>query len=326
MIVKARIENHSEYLFLEELPDKYSHDHRLTEKFLTISDLSTGMKNLQISTSGMFLLYSEMEFNKAVNIVTEVQGEAITSQFIFRREGNDTLKKQPKSIYRQGRHNIRYIPSAIETYEIKAGVEYIYFLLVLSKDYYLHLIDLCSPLHEEFIRNIEKGVYTSFSKEDLFVTPEMRHSIDGIRECKKDGELKRLYTDARILELIMYQLEQFGKYANPEKIMIKESDIIRLENVREILEKNFGNPPTQKELSKMVLINEFKLRSGFKQYFGSTIYDYVTRLRMEEARKLIVEEKKNMYEISIGVGFKHQASFTHAFKKYYGILPSEVRI
>ena len=74
------------------------------------------------------------------------------------------------------------------------------------------------------------------------------------------------------------------------------------------------------------MLNEFKLRSGFKQYFGSTIYDYITRLRMEVARKLIVQESKNMYEVGIEVGFKHQASFTNAFKKYYGILPSEVRV
>ena len=38
----------------------------------------------------------------------------------------------------------------------------------------------------------------------------------------------------------------------------------------------------------------------------------------------ILNENKNMYEVSTIVGFKHQASFTHAFKKYYGLLPSEI--
>lgn len=326
MIVSAKIEHHNEYLFMEEVPDTYTRDHRLSEKQLTIRDSPVEMKNYQLSTSGMFLLYSEMKFDQAVNIVTEIEGEAIASQFIFSREISNADHKPTKSTYRQGRHNIRYIPSSKETHEIKPGVKYVYFLLVLSKDYYLHMVDLCSPLHEEFVRDMEKGRSISFCEDDLFVTPEMRRSIDDIRDCKQDGDLKRLFTDARILELIMYQLEQFGKYADPEKVVIKESDIIRLETAREILEQDYINPPNQKQLSKMVLLNEFKLRSGFKQYFGSTIYDYVTRLRMEEARKLIVEEKKNMYEIGVGVGFKHQASFTNAFKKYYGVLPSEVRL
>ncbi|MNY63971.1 Regulatory protein PchR [compost metagenome] len=73
-----------------------------------------------------------------------------------------------------------------------------------------------------------------------------------------------------------------------------------------------------------MLLNEFKLRNGFKQHFGTTIYNYITRIRMEEAKRLILNENKNMYEVSTIVGFKHQASFTHAFKKYYGLLPSEI--
>ena len=325
MIVKAKIANQNEFLFMEEIPDKYSHDHRLSEKLLTIRDSAIEMKNQQISTNGMFLLYSEMLFDQPLKIVTEVEGEAIASQFIFSRESG-TAKKQLTAGYRNSRHNIRYIPSAKETFELRSGVQYTYFMLVLSKEYYLHLVDFCSPMHEEFVRDMEKGIYTSFSEDDLFVTPEMRKSIDDIRDCKQEGMLKRLFTDARVLELIMYQLEQFGKYVDPEKMVLRDEDITRLESAREILEQDYMNPPTQKQLSKMVMLNEFKLRSGFKQYFGSTIYDYITRLRMEVARKLIVQESKNMYEVGIEVGFKHQASFTNAFKKYYGILPSEVRV
>lgn len=325
MIVKAKIENHNEYLFMEEIPDKYAHDHRLSEKILTIRDAPVDMKNHQISTNGMFLLYSEMLFDQPLKIVTEVEGEAIASQFIFSRE-NGVSKKQATSGYRNSRHNIRYIPSTKETFEIKSGIQYIYFMLVLSKEYYLHLVDFCSPMHEEFVRDMEKGIYTSFSEDDLFVTPEMRKAIDDIRDCRQEGVLKRLFTDARVLELIMYQLEQFGKYVDPEKMALREEDITRLESAREILEQEYMNPPTQKQLSKMVMLNEFKLRTGFKQYFGSTIYDYITRLRMEVARGLIVQERKNMYEVGVEVGFKHQASFTNAFKKYYGILPSEVRV
>lgn len=69
------------------------------------------------------------------------------------------------------------------------------------------------------------------------------------------------------------------------------------------------------------------MRTGFKKYFGTTIYDFVTRMRMVEARRLITEEKKNnMYEVGTMVGFKHQASFTNAFKRYYGFPPSEVKL
>jgi len=324
MIVKAKIEKHREWLFLEELTDKYTPDHHLSEKQLTIRDLSVGMNNYQISTNGLFILHSEMKFDEPTRIITEVEGEAIACQFVFSNQGSSQKVFKPGSA--RSRHNIRYIPSCKESYEVSPGIEYVYFMVVLSKDYYLHLVDLNSPINEKFIREMEKGIYTSFAEKDMFVTPEMRKSIDDIRGCRQGGELKRLYTDARVLELIMYQLEQISKYANEERYAFKDEDIMKLEEAREVLEEQFIQPPTHKQLSKLVFLNEFKLRSGFKKYYGTTIYDYITGLRMKEAKKLIVEDKRNMYEVGVLVGFKHQASFTHAFKKYYGILPSEVRV
>ncbi|MGO3161912.1 helix-turn-helix domain-containing protein [Sphingobacterium sp. JB170] len=324
MLIKAKIENHNEWLFLEEIPEKYIHNHRLSEREINIRHSPVHMRNYQLSTNGLFLLHSEMSFNQKVRIETEVEGDAIASQFIFVK---DRAGSKTKPRYGRSRHNIRYIPAQKESYEVKADTDYIYFLIVLSKDYYLNLVDVSSPLQEGFIHEMEKGVFSSFMDEDLYVTPEMRTSIESIRECKQDGDLKRMFTDARILELIMYQLEQFSQYIQDEKEILQGTDIEKLEHVREILESNFIDPPAQKELARIALLNESKLRTGFKKYFGTTIYDFVTRLRMVEARRLIVEEKKNnMYEIGNLVGFKHQASFTNAFKRYYGMPPSEVRL
>ena len=124
----------------------------------------------------------------------------------------------------------------------------------------------------------------------------------------------------------MFQLEQFNHHPNLDKEKSKDLEISKLEQARDILHQEYINPPDQKMLSKRISLNQLKLKSGFKEYFGCTIYSYITRLRMEEARRLILNEGKNMFEVGLQVGFKHQASFTHAFKKYYGILPSEIKI
>lgn len=321
MIVKARIEHQKDFLFMEEIPDKYTPNKRLSEKSVTIKDAPVGIKNYQLSTNGLFLVYSEMKFDGPARIMTEVQGEAVTSQFIFSKKNANE-----RASYGRSRHNIRYIPSAKESYDVKPNIEFVYVLIVLSKDYYLRLVDLYSPLHEQFVQQMAEGNTISFAEEDLLMTPEMRRAIDAIISCRQDGELKRIFTDARITELIMYQLEQFSHHLEGGKDVLQDRDIPKLEEAREILESTYIDPPTHKQLSKMILLNEFKLRTGFKKYFGSTIYDFVTKLRMEQAKKLILEEGKNMYEVGIDVGFKHQASFTNAFKKYYGILPSDVKI
>ncbi len=324
MLIKSRLEGIDDWLFKEEVPDTYIPNYRLEEKKISITDNPIFLNNHQLTTGGLFMMHSEMYFDKPTQIYTEVEGETITSQFIFYKKAVDQMRGKPNALYGRSRHNIRYIPTTRSEHEVKENIDYMYFLIVLSKDYYFNLIDRHSILHEDFVREIELGRYTSFSSEDFFVTLEMRRVIDDMVNCRQEGELKRIHTEARILELLMYQLEQLGG-REQEQELIKGDDIFKLEQARDVLKTRFTAPPTQKELSREVGLNEFKLRRGFKEYFGITVYDYITRLRMEKAKQLLLEELKSISEVSAIVGFSHQNNFSIAFKKYFGLPPSEIR-
>lgn len=325
MVIKSRIEGMADWLFIEDVPDTYTPNYRLVEKEVAIRRKPVFLASHQLSTGGLFVMHSEMLFDEARSIHTEVMGETITSQFIFYKRASEQLKGKPNTFYGRSRHNIRYIPTTNSDHEIKKDIDYTYFLVVLSKDYYFNLIDRHSLVHEDFVKEISRGQYTSYASEDFHVTPEMRRVIDDLVNCRQHGELKRIHTEARILELLMYQLEQLGNgQERPELDSVKGDDVVRLEQAREILKDAFRHPPTQRELSRMVALNEFKLRRGFKEYFGTTVYDYITRLRMEHARKLLVEERMTISEVSNEVGFSHQNNFSIAFKKYFGLPPSDL--
>ncbi|WP_442589932.1 helix-turn-helix transcriptional regulator [Pedobacter sp. AW31-3R] len=325
MVVKAKISDLDEWLFIEDVPDVYSPNNTLAEKQITIQRSPVQMANYQLTTGGMFLMHAVMMFDESTSIHTDINGETITSHFMFYK--NASGKKVSASSHGNSRHNIRYIPSTVANHELSAKVEYTYFMVVLSKAYYFSLIDRHSILHERFVKDIENGQFTSFSNEDMAVTPEMRKVINEIRDCRHSGELKRLHTESKILELLMYQLEQLRNDTGMSKQDIfKSGDFERLEKARTILNERFVTPPTHKELAKEILLNEFKLRTGFKEYFGVTMYDYITRLRMEQARRLLLDDKMSIYEVSGMSGFKHQANFSKAFKKYFGILPSGVKV
>lgn len=329
MKIKSKIEGSDDWLFIEEISDNYSPNTPLSEKNVNIKSLpAQKLVNYQLSAGGLFLVHSTMQFNNNVKVLSEVEGETITSQFIFYGTNPNADKKDAKSNRREGsRHNIRYIPSIKGKYPMVPDIEYKYFLLVLSKQYYFHLIDQHSLLHTDFVREILKGKYTSFAAKDLPVTTEMKRVINDICECKRTGELKRMHTESRILELLMLQLEQMQSGAEEvDRYVIKQDDLRKLERAREILDAEYTYPPTIIELSKQIALNEFKLKRAFKEYFGTTVYGYVTRLRMEEARRLILEEKKSVGQVAAAVGFNHQSHLTDAFKRYFGILPSEIRV
>ncbi|SEK76983.1 AraC-type DNA-binding protein [Parapedobacter koreensis] len=315
----------ADWLFIEDVPDRYTPNYRLIEKEVAIHRKPVFLASHQLATGGLFMMNSEILFDEPLNIHTEVMGEIIASQFIFYRRASEQSKGKPNTFYGRSRHNIRYTPTTSSDHEIKKNIDYTYFLVVMSKDYYFNLIDRHSLVHEDFVKEIARGQYTSYASEDFPVTLEMRRVIDDLVNCRQHGELKRIHTEARILELLMYQLEQLnGGHDRPELYSVKGDDVMRLEQAREILKETFRHPPTQRELSRMVALNEFKLRRGFKEYFGTTVYDYVTRLRMEHARKLLMEDRMSISEVSHEVGFSHQNNFSIAFKKYFGLPPSDL--
>lgn len=319
MLVKSKIVELDEWLFMEEVPDNYNPERPLEENHSIIDNEAVYMENFRLSTSGLFILHTKMLFRSSMHIHIEIEGEAITSQFVFFKP------IASKSPYGMSRHNIRYIPSVKTTHEIKEGVEYIYFIAVISKEYYLNLIKRDSLLHEHFMHEIEKGQYVSFSEEDLIATYEMQHTIAELVDSKKTGEIRRLHTESRVVELLMYQFEQYTEKSEQNNTLFGDKDIERLELARQILEQRMANPPNQKELAQEVFMSESKLRKDFKEYFSVTVHDYLTRIRMENARFLLLEEKISVYEVAIRTGYGHQNNFSSAFKKYFGISPGELK-
>lgn len=77
------------------------------------------------------------------------------------------------------------------------------------------------------------------------------------------------------------------------------------------------------ELAHKCGLNDFKLKSGFKQLYGNTVFGYLGNLRMEVALRLL-KEQKSVRLVAEEIGYKNPQHFTAAFKKKYGVLPSQV--
>ncbi|MFT4204682.1 MAG: AraC family transcriptional regulator [Chitinophagaceae bacterium] len=335
MVIKTKIDTIDNWLFEVDVPDTYTPGYRFLEKEADIKNKNVNIETRYLTTGGLFVMYSTMKLSQPLNIETVVEGETITSQFVFYRKMDTGLHTEAANaghpaniLYGRSRHNLHYIPSTHKSYLLKENIEYTYFLVVVSKDYYFNLVDRQSVLHEDFAGRIASGIYTSLTDEDLYVTYEMRRVIENMINCDYKNEMKRIHTEAHIIELLMYQLEQLK--SNDEQaicVTVNSNELEKLEIARKILEQRFADPPTQKELSRVACLNEFKLRRGFKEYYGTTIYDYVTRLRMEHARKLLTcGNCASVCEVALQVGFSHQNNFSAAFKKYFGVSPKDLAV
>ncbi|MFB2736770.1 helix-turn-helix transcriptional regulator [Umezakia ovalisporum] len=155
------------------------------------------------------------------------------------------------------------------------------------------------------------------------ITPEMRIALEQIINCPFTGLNKKIYLESKCLELIALKLEQLAKSKNisAKVTALKQDDIDRIYHAKEILAQNLNNPPSLLELAKKVGLNDYKLKLGFRQVFGTTAFSYLQQQRMEKARQLLLAGEMNVKEIARAVGYANQSRFAAAFRKEFNTNP-----
>lgn len=86
---------------------------------------------------------------------------------------------------------------------------------------------------------------------------------------------------------------------------------------------HISEPLSIPQLAKAVHMNECYLKKGFKEMFGSSIFDYIQQERIKKAKQLLLNQKESINDIAIELGYSNTSNFTNAFKKNTGFAPSE---
>ncbi|MEH2407736.1 helix-turn-helix transcriptional regulator [Nostoc sp.] len=157
------------------------------------------------------------------------------------------------------------------------------------------------------------------------ITPTIQGVVQQIINCPYHGVTKRMYLQAKVLELMTLQLtpilaHQEGLQPSPR---LKSQTIARIHHAREILHSHLENPPLLVELAQQVGISDRTLRRGFQELFGTTVFRYLTYKRMEWAEQLLRQGNITVAEVAHQVGYCEQGRFASAFKRRFSIMPSE---
>ena len=250
---------------------------------------------------------------------------------VFHLKGNSLINAggEPQvkgTVLQEPVHNIEVINNGNLRLIFEPGSLVDSFVVVLSKDFCLRVMPKEDGGYNHLLHAVEYGERASLSPEYLPLNQEMRRTISRIRNCNRKGSFHRLCLEIKIAELLMLQLEQYQLLSSERKVrpMLNNLDMDKLNRAKEILEGNFQNPPTIKNLSLMIGINKSKLKAGFKESYGSTIHSYILHLRMKKAYQLITEQNLLLKEVAMEVGYKNPSHFSAAFKQFYGIYPSKV--
>jgi len=188
----------------------------------------------------------------------------------------------------------------------------------------------------QFVQNVKlanrKDEVLAFSYPYSFnkifpVCGPKRMALDALLNNSFSGTLENIYTNAKAHELLLYSVECLIEEKEEGfacKFLEEETGRDKIYKSREILLEHIGNPITIKELSRKVAINECYLKKGFKEIFGTTIFDFYQQQRMEHAKYLLYEKGLSVTDVSDLLGYSSISHFSAAFKKHTGLKPCEL--
>lgn len=184
-----------------------------------------------------------------------------------------------------------------------------------------------TQLYPELFEQLQKR-YTNeknfiLHPKSLFITLEISNLLQQIENSHLMGNAASAYADAKTLELLALQITAMDK---PKKIYCKtNSDITKLHEAKQIITSNLNVTYSLQDISKMIGINENKLKYGFKEVFGTTVFGFLFDYKMQLAKQLLTDTDKSVSEIAILCGYDYPSHFSTSFKRKHGISPLEMR-
>lgn len=99
----------------------------------------------------------------------------------------------------------------------------------------------------------------------------------------------------------------------------------RIYRARDFMAASYHQPITLDEISKVACLSTNHFLRSFKQIFGQTPHQYLTKLRLEEAQKLLRKNNLPIIQVCQSVGFESHSSFSLLFRRHFGVSPENYR-
>ncbi|MGO4292015.1 helix-turn-helix transcriptional regulator [Chitinophaga sp. RAB17] len=164
-----------------------------------------------------------------------------------------------------------------------------------------------------------------FSNQWLSMNDAMEKCIDDILHCRFHSSMKKIYLRSKAVELFLLFADASAGISPEKNTMVKSAaDKEKLYFIKDYLTRHYADPVQFSGLARLASLNEFKLKTGFKALFNTSVIDFLIHYRLERARELLRSSTKNVSEVAYETGYASPAYFSKAFKKKYGVSPKQL--
>ena len=180
------------------------------------------------------------------------------------------------------------------------------------------------PKDDEVLRRYISLKARKFTLEPM--DEEYRSQMNQIIDADPASPLYMTILENRVMMLIERFFSRLAVLVKRHKaFQVNNDDVFLLMEVEQAMVDDFSKtPPTIEELARRFSVGTSKLKRQFKQVYGIPIYEYYQKYRMEKAKDLLLSGGFAVKEVGYRLGYQNLSNFANAFKKEFGVLPSEV--
>ncbi len=326
MKIKLKSQDLQEVLFENDYPYNYViEDGGIVEQQFNGSILGVDGCYREICLENIRIGYGDIALKQQMELGFESDFETVEMHFLL----SGSSKIHSDSPIQQlniesNQHNIFYANGFRGKVNVWAHKAYKFFEINLVPQFFSKYLPQQGQQFYEFLKNINNHVSACINPGNYYMTPKMHFIIREMIQCPYQGIFKKMFLEAKVIELLMLQLEQIS-HDKQTDLSIPKADREKIYAVKEILNKNLEQTTTLANLAKQVGTNEFTLKKGFKALFGTTVFGYWNTLKMEKAKDMLLHQDIPISQISQQIGYKNPQHFTTAFKKKYGMVPSQLK-
>ncbi len=270
---------------------------------------------------GFIVLKIQNESNDIQQVIREIDSSFI--QFHFCVKGHSTFH------FNNGRYSLdvkeenslllynpqRDLPMNLEL----TSKTWLVSVLISIQKFHSLFSQEASYIHFLSEENKDKKYY-----KDGKISPVKAVVLSQIMNNNMHPSIKKMYLKGKIYELIALYFNR-SEEADVEQcpFLVDEDNVQRIRKAKDIIIARMAEPPSLQELATEIGLNLKKLKEGFKQIYGDSVYSFLFDYKMEYARKMLETGEHNVNEVGLRVGYSTASHFIAAFKKKYGTTPKK---
>ncbi|MDV3351193.1 AraC family transcriptional regulator [Leptothoe sp. LEGE 181152] len=226
-----------------------------------------------------------------------------------------------------GCHYLYHLPDITEIEDWPANELYRIVIISAQVDYFRPFFGI-EMLLPPPLRRLFDGDKTQRFHQALGQIPStMGQVLQQILRAPYQGIMQRMYLESKVLELLTLQFAHWAQEPSPVRSRRMPSDELnQLHAAKAILNRNVNHPLDLNDLAQQVGLNEYRLKQGFRQVFGTTPFGYLHDCRMQHAQHLLLNSTLSIAGVAQRIGYRSPEAFCNAFRRQFMVSPKAYQL